>query len=278
MAEKLLERTSLASSLLQSTNVFDPQNELQMSKEKAIDLFKSLLINIIQLNILSANRCDQALAEFKNCFDVEIDGIKLNSHLFSLKEHRLDEFFFKALGIVKYKELSYLVRIVLTLNHCQAAMECGFYHSNYILQPNMTPNTIISQSNYIIPHACSWARAAYYRNYETNDKFFRAARQRCDIHLEEEKKLKEKNDAEKRTQLIVAGFEKMKTKEKNLAKAIELMETEYFQCMELGEKKDDISFVIKRNGIKRKSEESKKEIEALEKQITELENKRKNSK
>ena len=70
----------------------------------------------------------------------------------------------------------------------------------------------------------------------------------------------------------------MRTKEKNLAKAIELMEIEYYQCMELGEEKDDMSFVIKRNGIKRKSEESKKEIEALEKQITGLENTRKKSK
>ena len=48
--------------------------------------------------------------------------------------------------------------------------------------------------------------------------------------------------------------------------------------MELAEKKDDMSFVIKGNGLKRKSEESKKEMEALEKQITELESKRKKSK
>ena len=56
------------------------------------------------------------------------------------------------------------------------------------------------------------------------------------------------------------------------------METECFQCMELSEKKDDMSFVIKRNVLKRKSDESKKEMEALEKQIAELESKRKKSK
>ena len=122
MAEKLLERTLLVSSLLQSASVFDPQNLLQMSKEKAFDLFKSLLSNI-QLNILPPNRCDQALVEFKNCLDVKIKGIKLASFVFSQKEHRLDEFFFKELGIAKYKELSYLVRIILTLSHGQAAVE-----------------------------------------------------------------------------------------------------------------------------------------------------------
>ena len=82
MAEKLLERTPLASSLLQSAIVFDPQNLLQMSKEKAFDLFKSLLTNM-QLNILPPNHCDQALAEFKNCLDVKIEKIKLTSFLFS---------------------------------------------------------------------------------------------------------------------------------------------------------------------------------------------------
>ena len=92
------------------------------------------------------------------------------------------------------------------------------------------------------------------------------------------KKLKEKNDVERRAQLIAADIEKLRTKQKNLAKAIKLMETECFQCMELSEKKDDMSFVIKRNVLKRKSDESKKEMEALEKQIAELESKRKKSK
>lgn len=180
--------------------------------------------------------------------------------MFLLKEHRLVEFFFKELVIAKYKELSYLVRIILTLSHGQAAVERGFNHSNYVLQPNMTPNTIISKQ-LIKDHML--ARGLEPRTIEITIpmiKFFRAARELHDIHLKEEKKLKEKNDAERRTQLIAAGIEKLRTKQKYLTKAIELMETEYFQCKELAEKEDDMSFVLERNGIKRKSEESKKEI------------------
>ena len=109
-------------------------------------------------------------------------------------------------------------------------------------------------------------------------KSYRASRQQYDIHPEEEKKLKEKNDAERRAQLVAADIEKFRTKQKNLAKAIELMETECFQCMELAKKRDGMSFVIKENRLKRKSEDSKKEMEALEKQSTELESKRKKSK
>ena len=43
-------------------------------------------------------------------------------------------------------------------------------------------------------------------------KSFRAARQRYDIHLEKEKKLKEKNDAERRAQIIAPDIEKLKMK------------------------------------------------------------------
>ena len=106
-------------------------------------------------------------------------------------------------------------------------------------------------------------------------KFFRAPRQRQDIHLEEEKKLKEKNDAERRAQFIAANIKKFRTKQKNLAKAIELMKTECFQCMKLAEKKDDMSFVIKGDRLRRKSGASRKDMDALEKQITEVESKEK---
>ena len=37
--------------------------------------------NIMQMNILSPSRCDQALAKFKNCFDVKIERIKVFSVL-----------------------------------------------------------------------------------------------------------------------------------------------------------------------------------------------------
>ena len=142
----------------------------------------------------------------------------------------------------------------------------------------MTPNTIISKqlikdhmlAHRLEPHTIEITKPMI--------KSFRTARQRYDIHLEEEKKLKEKNDAERRVQLIAADIEKLRTKQKNVAKAIELMETECFQCTELAEKKDSTSFAIKGNSLKRKSKESKKEMEAIEKQITELENKRKKSK
>ena len=49
------------------------------------------------------------------------------------------------------------------------------------------------------------------------------------------------------------------------------METESNECMELVEKRKDLSYVIKGNALKRKSEQSRKELEILEKEVAELE-------
>ena len=49
---------------------------------------------------------------------------------------------------------------------------------------------------------------------------------------------------------------------------------EFAQCVRLAEKKNDTSFVIKVNGLKRKSNEVKEGIVSLEGAIVELKNKK----
>ena len=50
-----------------------------------------------------------------------------------------------------------------------------------------------------------------------------------------------------------------------------MMETELNECMQLAEKKEDLSYVIKGNALKRKSEETKKEHATWQKEIVKLE-------
>ena len=96
------------------------------------------------MNILPPNRCDQTLAKLKNCFDAKIEEVKLISFVYSQKPHRHDGLLFKELGIVKRKELSYIVKIILTRNHGPGAVECSFNHNIYVLT-NVIANTIISK-------------------------------------------------------------------------------------------------------------------------------------
>ena len=91
------------------------------------------------------------------------------------------------------------------------------------------------------------------------------------IELDNAKKEKEKTEEEQKAMHITADIEELNQKIKIAKKAIEMMEKEVTECMELAEKKSDLSYVQKGNGLKRKSSETKQKVELLEKQIGELE-------
>ena len=93
------------------------------------------------------------------------------------------------------------------------------------------------------------------------------------IELDNAKKEKEKTEEEQKAMHITADIEELNQKIKIAKKAIEMMEKEVTECMELAEKKRDLSYVKKGNGLKRKSSETKQKVELLEKQIGELEKK-----
>ena len=57
-----------------------------------------------------------------------------------------------------------------------------------------------------------------------------------------------------RAKLIIDDTNKIKRQQKDLSKAITMMETESSECMQLAEKKKDLSYLIKGDALKRKSE------------------------
>ena len=57
----------------------------------------------------------------------------------------LDEFYFEKIGIQKYGELSFVIRLILTLSHGQASVERGFSINNAILEMNMLLETVVSK-------------------------------------------------------------------------------------------------------------------------------------
>ena len=55
-----------------------------------------------------------------------------------------------------------------------------------------------------------------------------------------------------RARLITDDIDKIKLQQKDLSKAITMMETELNECMQLAEKKKGLSYMIKSNALKRK--------------------------
>ena len=70
----------------------------------------------MKLNILAANHCDNAVIQFQSFLQSECKSYLFRLQSFNGKEHRLDELFFHFFGIQKYKDLSYVVKIILILS------------------------------------------------------------------------------------------------------------------------------------------------------------------
>ena len=72
----------------------------------------------------------------------------------------LDVFFFSYTDIVKYKELSFFLKMILTLSHGLAAVECGFSINNSLSKVNISEQSLVYKkivrdhliSNQLNPH------------------------------------------------------------------------------------------------------------------------------
>ena len=143
---KLFERRPFGSVALLSDAIFDPYILLNASKEKLTTCLKNLLKHLLVLNVLSTKQCDVITTEFKTFLDVEVKTMHRESVTFSQKEDRLDDFYFKVARISKYKDLSFVVKLILTLNHGQASVELGFCLNANIMKLNMPHESLTAKT------------------------------------------------------------------------------------------------------------------------------------
>ena len=271
MINKLFEKSPVCSIFLKAASVLDPDVIFNNKKDDLVNRFRILLKSIIKLAILPANKCDQALTDFKKFVDL----VKSSAHTFSQKDDRLDDYYFNSqFNISKYEEFSFIVQLVLTLSHGQATVERGFNLTKSLLQTNMTPETVISKrlirdhmiANEISPHSIDVSGPLI--------KEFRSAHQKYVIHLKDAKEKAEKSDNERKSRLIADDIEKLKSKQISLTKSINLMETEVNECMESGENQMEIKCFIKANTLKKKSTVLQAQVKSLDDEIEQLQIKR----
>ena len=101
---KLFKKSALGSTVLRSaiTVLCD------VPKEKLQERWKQFLKYLIVFGIVVPNRCDKAMAELKVFKDNEVEKMQSEFSGFSLKECRIDDFYFKTVGVAKYIELSFI--------------------------------------------------------------------------------------------------------------------------------------------------------------------------
>ena len=146
MLAKLFEISALGSTVLRSASMFDPTLICDLNKEKLQERQKQLLKRLIVLVIVALNQCDKARVELKVFKEYEVKEMQPEFSGFSLKECRIDDYFFKIVGVAKYKELSYILKLLLTMSHGQAAAEPGFRNNNALLKTNISPEAVVSKT------------------------------------------------------------------------------------------------------------------------------------
>ena len=102
---------------------------------------------MIELNIMELSQCGKALSEFNGFCDNDHKTISYKFAVFVEGSCRLDEFYFVKIGIQKYGELSFVLRLILTLSHGQTSVERGFSINNAILDTNMLLETVVLKTN-----------------------------------------------------------------------------------------------------------------------------------
>ena len=271
MLTKLFERSPLGSFILKSAAIFDPAKLRELPNEKIHARWKMLLNCFIALGILSSQQCDTATTQFKAFIDEKLKMFRADFGGFLRDCFRLDEFYFTLIGVQKYDQLSFVLRLLLTLSHVQAAIERGFSHNSFLLKTNMSAEIVIAKrliknhmlSNDLKPHNIDISKSMV--------KAFKSAHGKYQMHLEDQRQKRISTEAETKAMHLSNEIETLKGKVEQMSKGVAMMDTEVFECVKVAQKKHDISFVIKGNALKRKSDQTKEDILKLKNQIAELE-------
>ena len=148
-----------------------------------------LLKCLIDLGVLFPQRCDEAATLQFNQFYSEIrNKHQKDFEQFSQESCRLDELYFHKTGVAKYQDVAFVIRLLLTLSHGQAAVERGFSHNNALLKVNMNPEPVISKrvikdhmlAHNVKPYSIDISLAMV--------KSFKVAYSKYQLYLEEKKK------------------------------------------------------------------------------------------
>ena len=83
--------------------------------------FKNLLLLLNELKTLSSKECGETFQEY-NRFIMEVAAGTPEFQSYEKTQCRLDTLFFKTIGLEHYKRIEKVMKMILCLNHGQAAV------------------------------------------------------------------------------------------------------------------------------------------------------------
>lgn len=142
---KIFERCPIGSVVVRNSRVFDPNVMVNSSHEQLQSMIKSLLGHFLKLKLIAANFADNVMIQHNDLLRHELKLYNDKFIGFDKKKDRLDNFFFNVIGIQKYEQLAFVVKVILTLSHGQASVERGFSINKSVLEVNMKAESIVAR-------------------------------------------------------------------------------------------------------------------------------------
>ena len=133
---KIKENFSLKGSLIRSMSCIDP-TLMTTNPSLATSRLVFLLNHLVNIKRFTAQQADSIKKEYSTLLYCS----KLKD--FSLKECRLDCFYFKSVNVLKdYPNTSQLIKMICILSHGQAPVERGFSQNNTVSCVNLTEKNL----------------------------------------------------------------------------------------------------------------------------------------
>ena len=202
---------------------------------------------MLNWGILDKISCDKALDRFIHFIQNE-STLNLNKFKsFDWKDKWLDDIYFYVLGIQKYKELAYIVKIILTLSHGRDALE-------RCLNVNMSTESIVSKKivrDHMISHSVKP------HNFQISWQLIiscNAAYSKYKDSLIAAEKAKAKQEVRKEKSIAISEISNVSLKRNELLEVIKSLDEEFVATIREAEKdkKNCFTILAKGNALKRK--------------------------
>ena len=233
---------------------------------------KTLLQHLLSLKIITSTISERALVQYTEEVYPKVKEIGV----FDPKKERLDKFCFHSANLLLSPEIKSIIKLILVLSHGQASVERGFNTNKSVNKVKISQDSIITRKLIIDHMQKKNLTPSKIELSASLIKSVKASRQRYSVYLDEQKKLKVKDNIDKQRDILNMELQEVNSKKDILLNCCQSLDEEFVELIKKAEyDKDNItSLVIKANGIKRKCEEKKKEVSSLEEAISTLNEKK----
>ena len=277
MAKNFFDKSPLEYSVVRNSVIFDPQVLVNENSSVLQNKLKRFLTHLMKLKILTLVQCDKITEQFT---DFTASQLKLHAekfHFFDSSTKDLDKFYFDDINLQSFKELSFLVKVILTLSHGQASEERSFSVNNTVINVNMSEDSVVAKvAKKIIKDRMISTKLTPESVQITNKllRSFSTAWQKYGDQIGENKKTRNQECIENQKCILLDEIREVMAKRGELQKTCKSLEADYVASVTLAEKEMNMYHVIKADALKRRCVELESEVTKLDDTLLLLEEKK----